>query len=455
MKSEQTKRWWRRMRQVTWLSLDVVGLFMVLSFSAAWFPQTLSSCDARSAAACTTTTTCDTCWRTNCVTDENSCWPGHWACDGPTDPDTGDCLGSTYWEEGGCKTTCTPESYDCHCTTTETCNWEKCEGNQSGGCSNLYCYGTCGAGANCECRDAPNPGCNSAADCTGDVTCPNSQTGGSYWSCQAHACIAVCVGDKSSSSSSSSAAPTATTVPATATPGPTATRAPRATPTRTPIPTPRPIPQPVCPPDPENYGGSVTSVVAPPTPAVLVNSAPPNPIVVGQDATKRGVDLNTAINVDACTINWHYRVMEDYIYCGKASCDCTKDNCELRQRPVEWDQTCTEPYPIAGVSIRGDLSTDSVNYINGAMQQIYPGAKVKQGTITFFPNVLAHVYSYIVDNTTTWAMQGNKYPLQDPGAWDVTVNVATQATTHCGPLQWIIPFPKKIPVFLREQILVK
>ena len=340
------------------------------------------------------------------------------------------------------------------CDTNADCTGT-CPANQQLKCNGVSAAGGCGGGANCWCVDqngnVTNSQCNSASDCAGNAfTCPNTELGGAVWSCQSHQCIAIC-GDNNNNNNNNG---NPTSVPPPPVP-PTSTPIP--TPTRTPIPVPTPIVVPHCPPNPEDYGGSVTSVVPPGAPVVQMASQPTYPVVVGQDAAKRGADLTAQISVGACTINWHYRVREDYIYCGpnKPVCDCTKDDCELRQRWKEWDDTCTEDYPLAGVTIDGKLSQDSVNYINGPLQQKYPGAKVYQGSIRFFPSPLAQQTEYTVGNPTIWAMAGAKYPLQDPGGWDITINIATQQTTHCGPLQWSLPFPKWLTVYLREQTLTK
>ena len=441
----------RRAQRISGLVIALLFFCAVFTFSTAWLPNNTPTCDARNMAACTTQ--CDTCYRTECV-DIPPCWDDHWECDGPMVD--GVCYGNWYEVPAGCAQSCTPVSYDCNCT--EVCdNWQQCDGTCPLG-GDLWCQGSCGASANCECRGSGRAGCQSAADCTGATECPFSQQAGSYWTCQANQCVSVC--GSGPQPTDTPMPPTVTPVPPTATPvPPTATRSARATPTpqpsRTPFVTPTPIPQPDCPPNPEDYGGSVTRVIPPAPPSVQFTQLPVNPVVVGQDATKRGVDLTTALSVGACTIDWHYRVLEDYVYCGKATCNCAVDNCELRQRWKEWDETCTENYPIAGVTIDGQLSADSVAYINGPLQEKYPGAQVLQGSYRFFPNALARVTQYLVGNPTRWAMQGLKYPLQDPGNWDVTVNVATQPTAHCGPLAWTLPFPKQIPVYLREQSLVR
>ena len=314
----------------------------------------------------------------------------------------------------------------------------------------LECTGsgtTCGAGVSCYCVGSGRPECNTASDCGGPVECPYSQQGGSSWTCQANQCVSVCnVEDSSGGDGSGGNNPLPTSTP---TPPATATA------TRTPIPTPTPYLAPRCPPNPEGLGGSVTAVIPPSRAFVNLGSAPNNPVVVGQDPTKRGVDLSAQVQVYPCQVNWHYRVPEDYVWCGKETCNCAVDNCELRQRWKEWDETCSEDYGLAGVLIDGKLSADSVNWINGSLQQQYPGVQVYQGSIRFFPNPLAQQTNYAIGNPTIWGMAGIKYPLADPGDWDVSVAVQTDPTAHCGAQQWTIPFPKYLKVFFRGQTLIK
>jgi hypothetical protein len=212
---------------------------------------------------------------------------------------------------------------------------------------------------------------------------------------------------------------------------------------------------PPCSADPSIYGGTVTSVIAPPAPGVVMSTAPANPVVVGQDPAKRGMDLTARLSVGACTVNWHYRVNEEYIFCGKATCNCNVDNCEMRTRIREWDEQCAEDYNLANVTIDGRLSNESRAWITGDLQNQYPGTRIYQGDIRFYPNALARQTQYSVGNPTIWAMQGLRYPMADPGQWDVNVYVSTQATAHCGPLEWTLPFPKFFKVFFRDLTLIR
>ncbi len=460
----------RRMGFVLLMFAELVALCGVLAFSIA-SPAVAtflgSWCDAGQ--TCTTTCNGQTCNQVSTTIHHNGhevTVPGHWQRNHVC-YDNGDgtktCFyntvwvpGYTYnvpsWDEKVTQTVCTPNCTE-SCTDTGPTSWPKCNGTCPS-TQHLVCNGTCGAGANCVCLDnstntITTSQCNSAANCGGTTNCPHSQTGGAHWSCQDHQCISICGtgNNNNNNNNNNNGNPTSTPGIGTATPQAT----------NTPFPIPTPYIPPHCPPHPEDLGGSVTSIIPPGAPIVQFANAPTYPVVVGQDATQRGADLSAQISVGACTINWHYRVKEDYVYCGpnKPVCNCSVDSCELRTRWKQWDESCSENYPLAGVTIDGKLSQDSVNYITGPLQQQYPGVKVYQGSIRFFPSANAQQTEYTVGNPTIWAMAGVKYPLEDPGGWDVTVNIATQPTIHCGPLRWSLPFPKELTTYFRDQTLTK
>ena len=414
---------------MTWVVAALMIAIAVLALSVTW-PSATPVADAQPAAGCTTT--CGDVWvigschqvggRDVCG---NLCY---WTDAGETYECSYEC-----WYEGPheeCSDAHT--EWQCSETCTSDCPTTGYGGGGTRSCSvALVCNSSCGT---CYCPDAVR-NCNNDADCDGGTECPFSTSGGSYLQCQAGLCASVCLGGGGTGGSGGTGS--------------------NPTPTPRPFPTPRPVIVPPCSADPSIYGGTVTSVTAPPAPGVAMTTAPNNPVVIGQDPAKRGLDLTTQVTVGACTVNWHYRVDEEYIFCGKATCNCSVDNCEMRTRIKEWDEQCAEPYSLADVTIDGKLSADSEAWINGDLQQQYPGVRVYQGAIRFYPNALARQTQYSVGSPTIWAMQGLRYPMADPGQWDVTLNVTTQATGHCGPLSWTLPFPKFFKVFFRDQTLIR
>ena len=338
--------------------------------------------------------------------------------------------------------------YDDPPTETVVC---KCDGTCPSG-QRLNCSGgagnECGPGTTCTCDQLPPKDCNTAAECGGPVQCPNTQQAGSSWMCNsAGQCVSYCGND--SGAPPPPLPPSGAATPPTTGPGTPATTPGAGTPTATRFPSPTPILPYGCPTNPESLGGSVKQIIPPPVPNVQMAFQPNYPVVVGQDPTQRGVDADVALTVGPCTIIWHYKVKEEYEFCP------TKNNCELRWRWKEWDETCQESYALRQVKIDSTLNPASVAYINGPLAQKYPGARIYQGELVLFPSPLAHVVNYTVGKPTTWEMRGLKYPHADPGFWDVTTTIVTENSGHCAPLSWTIPTPNAFRVYLRDERLTK
>jgi hypothetical protein len=197
------------------------------------------------------------------------------------------------------------------------------------------------------------------------------------------------------------------------------------------------------------------AVIPQPAPEFTLEFLPPYPIVIGQDATKRGVDIQGRATLGPCTVIWHHVLREQYIYCGKERCDCNTDNCEVRESIKEWDTTDYEPDQMASATVDSSLSAKSIAYIQGPMQQIYPGARVQQAQVGVYPTGWARVADYRVSIPTVWTMLAERVPYADPGDWDFQATLNTTGTPHCGPLHWSKAFPGALTVWLREQRLIK
>ena len=192
-----------------------------------------------------------------------------------------------------------------------------------------------------------------------------------------------------------------------------------------------------------------------PEPNFELTFQPPFPMVIGQDPTKRGVDVLGRATLGACTVTWHHVLRTQWEFCGKATCDCTKDNCSIRETTKEWDTNQLEPDQMAGLTIDSALTTKSTNYINGPMQTPYPGAKVQMGAVRVYPSAWANVVENAIGAPTTWAMLAARVPYADPGDWDFHVALQTTGTPHCRALTWSKDFLGALTVWLREQRLVK
>ncbi|MBI5030979.1 MAG: hypothetical protein HZB51_10660 [Chloroflexi bacterium] len=163
------------------------------------------------------------------------------------------------------------------------------------------------------------------------------------------------------------------------------------------------------------------AVIPQPEPDFKLAMQPDYPVVIGQDLTKRGVDVYGRATLGACTVIWHHVLRTQWEFCGKSTCDCSKDTCSIRETTQEWDTTEVEPDHLQSASIDSTLNAKSVAYILGAMQQIYPGAKVQQGTVRVYPSTWAQVVENAVGAPTTWTFVAQRVPYSDPGSWDFSV----------------------------------
>jgi len=196
-------------------------------------------------------------------------------------------------------------------------------------------------------------------------------------------------------------------------------------------------------------------VIPQPAPEFTLEFQPPFPVVVGQDPAQRGVDVLGRATLGACTVIWHHVLREEYIFCGKERCDCSKDACEIRVNTREWDTSEMEADDLASATVEAVLSPESVAYIQGELARIYPGARVYQGRVRVYASQWAKLITHHVGIPTTWAFLAERVPFADPGKWDFGVALTTTGTPHCAPLNWHKDFPQILTVWLREQRLIK
>jgi len=196
------------------------------------------------------------------------------------------------------------------------------------------------------------------------------------------------------------------------------------------------------------------AVIPQPPPQFTLTFQPPYPTVLGQDPTKRGVDVYGHATLGVCTVIWHHVAHDFYYFCGSGvpNCGPNSPNVETRESTREWDTTDYEADMLASATVDSSLSAKSVAYIQGPLQTIYPGAKVQQGSVTVYPSEWAQV----VENApSTWSFLAQRVPYIDPGDWDFRVALTTTGTPHCAPLNWSNTYPAAMTTWLREQRLVK
>jgi hypothetical protein len=200
---------------------------------------------------------------------------------------------------------------------------------------------------------------------------------------------------------------------------------------------------------------TLKAIIPPGPPEWGMAFKPDFPTVIGQDPAKRGVDVQAQAVLGACTVIWHHVVRETWTFCGKATCNCSVDNCEERETIREWDTTEYEPDQIGSVTVNTALSSSSVAYIQGPMQSLYPGATVFQGQVRVYPSEYSRGASQVVGIPTVWRFSAERIPYADPGSWDVAVRLSTAGTSHCGSVSFDQTFPNAFVTWLREQRMVK
>jgi hypothetical protein len=186
------------------------------------------------------------------------------------------------------------------------------------------------------------------------------------------------------------------------------------------IPTPPPgvtPPPPIQCPEPRVIPGAITFSGS--------KTAPNYPLVVGQDPSRRGVDLQFSASV-APTVYISYELEEVYdcVYSfGFPAANGCGANYRLEH--VEW--TCREvrqEIPECITSARGaaSLSQESRNWILHELSNRYPGAHLKN------PD-----FGFSSASACTWNASETNVQIADPGTWNLSVRGSTSGTPVSAP----------------------
>lgn len=184
--------------------------------------------------------------------------------------------------------------------------------------------------------------------------------------------------------------------------------------------------------------------------------APANPVVVGQDPSKRGVDLRVGVTVFPVVVQYTYeyrepgeRVCHWFPKAGQGGCGGGYDRLdsptgawyEDGQWGVENTEkkecrrdTLTFPDRINTLSIKTGLSSESIDWINSDLAAKYPGAKARRPLWTLYPSVDASPasggFSAAHDQASfLW----KAIPFVDPGQYSVTIGGGTKGTPFTPP----------------------
>jgi hypothetical protein len=249
---------------------------------------------------------------------------------------------------------------------------------------------------------------------------------------------------------------------ATPTPDATSTPFPTGLPTPTPRPTATPMPTPItCPPE---------SISQQPPVMILIESHPPNPVVVGQGG--QGLDVSVrAISYPVIHRWWtpereyECRWWDTDTYgvpsghrghcCPEGNSDCDRDH---YYRVPEGPWYCQEhvrriPDPILMEYLRGtaDLHKTSIEWIETDLAGKYPGARVRHphwGVDGVGQPYFTLDWRCIVEALV-------HFPFEDPGYYDIQVHGQTAGTIYTPPRSFSYVMEEPQAVYLMDTMLIR
>jgi len=187
--------------------------------------------------------------------------------------------------------------------------------------------------------------------------------------------------------------------------------------------------------------------------------APSNPLVVGQDTAKRGVDLTWEVRVEPTVYIYGVKVpvMGTKCIAGSGTSNCTTSNNQagtLQQVVVGYNcvqHIQTYPEGLNWVTPSASLSQTSRDWILDTLSIMYPNAYLHHPTFSFAGNPGT---GSLQGNIFVWDFTQNGIQVADPGYFDLDVAGATTGT----PVSSWRGFSKtggQFPVYLEEAVIIQ
>ncbi len=172
---------------------------------------------------------------------------------------------------------------------------------------------------------------------------------------------------------------------------------------------------------------------------------PPFPIVVGQDSSRRGADLEWRVVIPPVIHTWYSeRTDRSCIHVGSSGSGCNDNRADdyepyMRHNAVyDMDERviCIRHVDIYAerlnwIHVTANLASQSRDWIlTGGLQQRYPGAHLYQPDWGWNPPVLGTVLG---DRTFVWEWQSLRTPFRDPGQYTMSAQGGTTGTPVTAP----------------------
>jgi len=228
-------------------------------------------------------------------------------------------------------------------------------------------------------------------------------------------------------------------------------------PTSTPPPTPTPVPPhtPVPTLPPPGHGCAPSSISRTGAGTILIEKiAPPNPVVVGQDKSKRGVDIHVRIVSPAVVYTYEkWEVVSSETQCchtdpdtGWKVCQADMSPCDngwagwSRETTDKWDckeykETYADPVDLGTLQVQLVLTGESKEWINTELARKYPGATVRHPVWELIP-LGGWSHYQAVDGSLNYVLDATilRTPLEDPGYYEMRVAGRTKGTRYTEPV---------------------
>jgi hypothetical protein len=170
--------------------------------------------------------------------------------------------------------------------------------------------------------------------------------------------------------------------------------------------------------------------------------APPNPVVIGQDPDKRGVDVKVSVSIPPITYHYYEKIVHHDMVCAEdpsglgSGCAGHPNDPNWKTITHTWFECIghTKVYPdfLNSAQVSISLTQDSRNWILTDLAQAYPGASLIHPDFSFF---FSGPGSLSGGNSILWTRLIPSIQTADPGDYDTNVFVHTSGTPVSAPRQ--------------------
>jgi hypothetical protein len=170
--------------------------------------------------------------------------------------------------------------------------------------------------------------------------------------------------------------------------------------------------------------------------------APPNPVVIGQDPDKRGVDVKVSVTIPPITYHYYEKIVHHDLVCAEdpsglgPGCAGHPNDPNWKTITHTWFECNehTKVYPdfLNSAQVSINLTQASRNWILTDLAQAYPGASLIHPDFSFS---FSGPGSLNGDKSILWTKVIPNIQTADPGDYTTNVSVRTNGTPVSAPRQ--------------------